>query len=117
MSCGSACGGATFRLDLEFEIDGESFTVSESGGSTDLTIFKNKSVSLIWEFMYTRSMFRTDDMAEQRRLLTQVAGLLDDGTLVSTRQEIRRGLSPENIQAMHVKQESGAMMGKQVLVV
>ena len=62
-------------------------------------------------------MFQTEDMAEQGRLLTQVAGLLDDGTLMSTRQETRQGLSPENIQAMHVKQESGTMMGKQVLVV
>ena len=91
--------------------------IDDPGKSPDLTLFKNKSVAVVWEFMYTRSMYQTDDKAEQGELLATVAGLLDDGTLVSTRQETLRGLTPENIQAMHVKQESGTMMGKQVLVV
>ena len=82
----------------------------------DITVFKLKSVTLSWEFMYTRSMFETDDMAEQGKLLTKVAGLLDAGALVTTRQKTLTGLTPENIQAMHIKQESGTMMGKQVLV-
>ncbi|WP_419176815.1 zinc-binding alcohol dehydrogenase family protein [Desulfosediminicola sp.] len=82
----------------------------------DITVFKRKSVSISWEFMYTRSMFKTDDMAEQGKLLSKVAELLDGGTLISTRQETLHGLTPENIQAMHIKQESGTMMGKQVLV-
>ena len=84
--------------------------------SLDITIFKFKSVSLSWEFMYTRSMFGTEDMAEQGKLLATVAKLLDEGTLVSTRQKTLTGLTPENIQAMHIKQESGTMMGKQVLM-
>lgn len=84
--------------------------------SPDITVFKLKSVTLSWEFMYTRSMFQTDDMSEQGKLLSTVAGLLDDGTLVTTRQKTLTGLTPENIQAMHMKQESGTMMGKQVLV-
>jgi zinc-binding alcohol dehydrogenase family protein len=84
--------------------------------SLDLTIFKFKSVSISWEFMYTRSMFETDDMSEQGKLLSIVAGLLDQGILVTTRQKTLTGLTPENIQAMHIKQESGTMMGKQVLV-
>ncbi len=79
-------------------------------------MFKFKSVAISWEFMYTRSMFETDDMAEQGRLLATVAELLDQGILVTTRQKTLTGLTPENIQAMHIKQESGTMMGKQVLV-
>jgi NADPH:quinone reductase-like Zn-dependent oxidoreductase len=82
----------------------------------DITLFKQKSVSIGWEFMYTRSMFQTDDIASQGKLLTTVANLLNDGTLVTTRQETLRGLTVENIRAMHVKQESGKMIGKQVLV-
>ena len=82
----------------------------------DITVFKFKSVSIAWEFMYTRSMFATEDIAEQGKLLATVAGLLDEGTLVTTRQKALEGLTPENIQAMHIKQESGTMMGKQVLV-
>lgn len=82
----------------------------------DITVFKQKSVSLSWEFMYTRSMFKTQDMAEQGKLLSTVASFLDEGSIVTTRQQTLFGLTPENIQAMHVKQESGTMMGKQVLV-
>ncbi len=82
----------------------------------DITVFKLKSVTLSWEFMYTRSMFATEDMAAQGKLLSTVARLLDQGVLVSTRQKTFNGLTTENIQAMHVKQESGTMMGKQVLV-
>ncbi len=82
----------------------------------DIRAFKFKSVSLSWEFMYTRSMFETDDISKQGKLLLEVAELLNEGTLVTTRQKTFSGLTPENIQAMHIKQESGTMMGKQVLV-
>jgi zinc-binding alcohol dehydrogenase family protein len=82
----------------------------------DITVFKLKSVTISWEFMYTRSMFETDDMSAQGKLLSTIAQLLDEGTLVSTRRETLTGLTPENIGAMHIKQESGTMMGKQVLV-
>ena len=84
--------------------------------SVDITAFKMKSVTIAWEFMYTRSMFTTDDLSEQGKLLARVAGMLDKGTLVTTRQKVLRGLTPENMQAMHIQQESGTMMGKQVLL-
>lgn len=90
--------------------------IDDPADALDITIFKFKSVSISWEFMYTRSMFKTDDMKEQGKLLSAVASLLDDGTLVTTRRKTWNGLTPENIQAMHIKQESGTMMGKQVLV-
>lgn len=82
----------------------------------DITVFKQKSVSISWEFMYTRSMFQTDDITEQGKLLSSIASLLDKETIVTTRQETLTNLTPGNIQAMHIKQESGKMIGKQVLV-
>jgi hypothetical protein len=36
--------------------------------------------------------------------------------IIGLRQKTLIGLTPGNIQAMHIKQESGTMMGKQVLV-
>jgi zinc-binding alcohol dehydrogenase family protein len=90
--------------------------IDDPVGSPEITAFKLKSVTLSWEFMYTRSMFKTDDMSEQGKLLSTVAGLLDEGILVTTRQQTFTGLTVENIRAMHIKQESGTMMGKQVLV-
>lgn len=90
--------------------------IDDPEGTPDIKLFKLKSVSLCWELMYTRSIFQTADMAEQGKLLAQVADLLDDGTLVTTCQKTFNGLSVENIQAMHIKQESGTMIGKQVLI-
>lgn len=90
--------------------------IDDPANALDITLFKFKSVSISWEFMYTRSMFKTEDMEMQGQLLKIVAYLLDTGTLVSTRQKTLNGLTPENIQSMHIKQESGTMMGKQVLV-
>ena len=95
---------------------GRACFIDDPENALDITLFKAKSVSLSWEFMYTRSMFATPDMAEQGALLSTVAGLLDQGTLVTTRRETFTGLTVENIQAMHIRQESGAMVGKQVLV-
>lgn len=91
--------------------------IDDPKDNVDLRAFKLKSVSLHWEFMYTRSMFQTEDMEEQSRLLTRVGELLDAGILKSTLSETNQGLTPENIRKMHVKQESQTMMGKQVLIV
>lgn len=95
---------------------GRIVVIDDPAGPIDITVLKQKSATLSWEFMYTRSMFDTEDIAEQGKLLSTVARLLDEGTLVTTRQETLTGLTPENIQAMHIKQESGTMMGKQVLI-
>ncbi|MDX9801678.1 MAG: zinc-binding alcohol dehydrogenase family protein [Spirochaetia bacterium] len=90
--------------------------IDDPANPLDLTLFKQKSVTLSWEFMYTRSMFKTEDMGEQGKVLSIIARLLDEGILVATRQKTLTGLTPENIQAMHIRQESGTMIGKQVLV-
>lgn len=90
--------------------------IDDPADSLDLKLFKTKSVTLAWEFMYTRSMFKTKDMCEQGKLLAAVARLLDEGSLVTTKQTVLRGLTPENIQSMHIQQESKETIGKQVLV-
>lgn len=91
--------------------------IDDPAQTPDITIFKLKSTTLAWELMYTKSIFQTEDMDEKGKLLSKLAGLLDDGTLVTTRQKTFTGLTVENIQKMHIKQESVTMMGKQVLVV
>ena len=50
----------------------------------DVMALKRKSLSLHWELMFTRSLFQTDDMAAQGRLLDRVAALVDAGALRST---------------------------------
>lgn len=82
----------------------------------DLKMFKMKSVTLAWEFMYTRSMFQTEDMGEQGGILASVSRLLENNIIKSTLAKTVTGLTVDNIRAMHIRQESGAMMGKQALV-
>lgn len=83
--------------------------------SLDVLPLKSKAVSLSWEFMFTRSMFQTEDMDVQHLLLNRVADLLDDGTLVSTVKRNGGTMTVENLRKAHELQESGTAIGKTVL--
>ncbi len=81
----------------------------------DIKLFKRKSVSIHWEFMYTRSMFETEDIAAQGRLLDEVARLVDTGRLRTTLTETLRPINAANLRKAHALLESGRARGKIVL--
>lgn len=81
----------------------------------DIMPLKRKSVSLHWEFMFTRPMFMTPDMIEQHRLLNRVAELVDEGVLTSTLAENFGTINAENLRRAHALLESGKARGKIVL--
>ena len=83
--------------------------------SVDLNALKPKSATFVWEFMFTRSMYQTEDMAEQHRLLTQIAQWVDEKKIQSTLTETFSPISAENLRMAHEKIESGRMIGKLVL--
>lgn len=83
----------------------------------DLNIFKSKSISFSWEFMFTRSAFKTFDMVKQHQLLNEAAGLFDKGVLICTKNEEGGWLNAENLKKAHKRIESGSMIGKLVLSV
>jgi len=83
--------------------------------SLDVTKLKRKSLSLHWEFMYTRSLFETADMLEQHNLLNRVARLIDTGTLKTTVGEHFGVINAENLRRAHALLESGKSKGKIVL--
>lgn len=84
-------------------------------GPLDISLLKRKSISLHWEFMYTRSMFNTDDMQEQHRILNRVAELIDNQTLRTTVGEHLGKITAENLLKAHSILESGQAKGKLVL--
>lgn len=84
-------------------------------GPIELGAIKFKALSFSWEFMFTRSMFQTDDMDAQHQLLNRTAELIDDGTLISTMNEHFGPLNGANLQRALVLQESGSAIGKTVL--
>ncbi|WP_439853888.1 zinc-binding alcohol dehydrogenase family protein [Pseudomonas yamanorum] len=81
----------------------------------DVSKLKRKSLSLHWEFMYTRSMFETSDMIEQHNLLNRVAELIDAGTLKTTVGEHFGVINATNLRRAHELLESGKAKGKIVL--
>ncbi|NMY68230.1 zinc-binding alcohol dehydrogenase family protein [Pseudomonas sp. WS 5414] len=83
--------------------------------SLDVTKLKRKSLSLHWEFMYTRSLFETADMQEQHVLLNKVAELIDAGTLKTTVGEHFGQINAANLRRAHALLESGTAKGKIVL--
>lgn len=81
----------------------------------DVLKLKRKSISLHWEFMYTRSMFETADMIEQHRLLNRVSELIDTGVLKTTFGEHFGRIDAANLKRAHALLESGKAKGKIVL--
>ncbi|WP_236213283.1 zinc-binding alcohol dehydrogenase family protein [Metapseudomonas otitidis] len=81
----------------------------------DVLKLKRKSISLHWEFMYTRSMFETADMIEQHKLLNRVSELIDQGVLKTTFGEHYGRIEAANLKRAHALLESGKAKGKIVL--
>lgn len=83
--------------------------------SLDALPLKVKSISLHWEFMFTRSMFTTADIIAQHQLLTRVATLIDEGVLKTTLGEHFGAINAANLRKAHALLESQRAVGKIVL--
>ncbi len=83
--------------------------------SLDIMPGKLKALTFSWEMMFTRPMFETPDITKQHELLNRVADLLDENTLQSTVTKNLGELSVENLKKAHIQQESGRVIGKNVL--
>jgi len=81
----------------------------------DIRLGKTKALSFSWEFMFTRSMFQTEDIEKQHELLNRVSELIDDGELISTVTNNLGNMSVETLKEADIQQESGRVIGKNVL--
>lgn len=95
---------------------GHIVSITGSNNPLNINVLKNKSVTFSWEFMYTRSMFTTDDIDRQHQILNHIADLLDDGTIKTTLTTTLKGLTVENLKKAHQMQESGKTIGKTVIL-
>lgn len=91
------------------------FGLIDDPGDLSIMPLKRKAVSLHWELMFTRSLFETPDMAEQGKLLNEVAALVDAGHIRSTATEIAGKIDAATLRAVHARIESGSACGKIVL--
>ena len=83
--------------------------------SLDISKLKLKSLSLHWEFMFTRSMFKATDISEQHHLLNKVSDLIDQGYIKTTIGKNLGTINAKNLRAAHEALESGKSIGKIVL--
>jgi zinc-binding alcohol dehydrogenase family protein len=90
-------------------------TLIDDPQSLDINLGKPKALTISWEFMFARAMFHTDDIEKQHDLLNRVSELIDDGTLRSTVTNNLGKISVETLKAAHSLQESGRVIGKNVL--
>ena len=74
-----------------------------------------KSGTLVFELMFTRSIFGTPDMVEQHKLLTAVAGLVDAGTIKTTLGEQFGAINAANLNRAHAALLGRRTIGKIVL--
>lgn len=94
---------------------GEICAIEDPQQPIDLVKLKGKSGSLHLEMMFVRAMYKTPDMIQQHKLLSEVAGLVDDGLVKSTLGQNLGRISAENLRRAHRMLESGTAIGKIVL--
>jgi zinc-binding alcohol dehydrogenase family protein len=90
-------------------------TIVENAKPIPVELLKAKSAAFHWEFMFTRAMFETPDMIEQHKILSEVARLVDGGTLRTTLGEQLGTINAANLRHAHRMLEGGRAIGKLVL--
>jgi NADPH2:quinone reductase len=94
---------------------GKICSIVEMEEPVDLTALQQKSVTFVWEWMFTRSFYQTADMIEQHHLLNEIANLVDTGKIRTTLSERLEPITASNLRQAHKQVEMGRMMGKIVL--
>ena len=84
----------------------------EASADLPMNLLRAKSITFSWEGMFTRSMFRTADMARQGQILNEVAALVDAGVLKTTLQVNLGRINAHNVMQAHQLIGSGRMIGK-----
>ncbi|MEM8571437.1 MAG: zinc-binding alcohol dehydrogenase family protein [Pseudomonadota bacterium] len=91
------------------------FGLIDDPESFDIMPFKQKAISVHWEFMFTRSLFGTADMTRQGDILNQTARLIDEGKIKSTASDTLGTINAANLIEAHRILESNKARGKLVL--
>ncbi|MFM9072226.1 MAG: zinc-binding alcohol dehydrogenase family protein [Cyanobium sp.] len=111
-----------YDTDLYWELmaerirpQGKIVALVSSRGGLDLTRLKNKSVQFGWEYMFTRSQFRTPDMGEQGRILDSLATAVESGTLMTTAKTFLQPINAATLNGAYTLLQEGHTQGKIVL--
>jgi len=87
-------------------------TLVNSRRNYDMNVLKTKSAGFVWEFMFTRPMFKTKNITAHHNILNNIAELLNDGKIISTLKQNLGPITPDNIAQGHNQLLSGHTIGK-----
>ena len=90
-------------------------TIVENQHHLDIQLLKNKSAAFVWEFMFTRPMYKTSDMMKQHELLKEASTLFEEKKLTHTLTKVLSPINAANLKQAHQTLEQGKMIGKFVL--
>ena len=83
--------------------------------SFDIVPLRQKSVTVAWEGVFTRSIYQTGEMIEQHHALAEIARLVDEGVLRGTLTSEVGPIDAEHLKIAHRLVESGTSIGKVAL--
>lgn len=89
--------------------------IDDPENGIDIMPLKQKSISVHWEFMFTRSLFSTPDLLTQHQILTDLSRLIEQGQINTTLKQSFGKINAENLKQAHALLESGKAIGKIVL--
>ncbi|MGB7595922.1 MAG: zinc-binding alcohol dehydrogenase family protein [Erysipelotrichaceae bacterium] len=90
-------------------------SIVDTDAPINLNLLKPKSVGFTWEFMFTRSMFKTEDMIKQHLLLNDLSAMIDLGVIKTTVNQVMSPINAQNLRKAHKSLEEGRTIGKIVL--
>jgi zinc-binding alcohol dehydrogenase family protein len=89
--------------------------VIEDSAGFDFGVLRNKSASVHFEYMFSRSAFAAPDMIQQHAILSEIADLVDAGALRATATKVVGPIRAATLRQAHALIESGTTVGKLVL--
>lgn len=89
--------------------------IDDPANGIDIMPLKQKSISVHWEFMFTRSLFSTADMIVQQQILNDLSRLIEQGQVKTTFKQSFGKINAANLKQAHALLESGKAVGKVVL--
>ncbi|PJZ45386.1 zinc-binding alcohol dehydrogenase family protein [Leptospira brenneri] len=90
-------------------------SIVESGEPLNMNLLKSKSNGYLNEFMFTKSMFQTEDRIKQKHLLEEIGKLVETGKIIPTNRIDLGEMTEESLNKAHELLQSGKTIGKIVL--
>jgi zinc-binding alcohol dehydrogenase family protein len=94
---------------------GKICAIVPTSAPVDLNALQSKSITFVWELMYTRPIYQTTDLIEQHRLLNTVADLVDGGQLQTTLTQRLSQRSGQETPRLEAGEEWPAPVGDRLL--